>query len=171
AIGLTWPSLAGIRIGPEIPGSKKDEAVAELEVPASAVAASASARAPAPAEPALAAEAPSNTQQVVVGGGTIVSCQKKGDRVKGSECGSIKLDDELAPKLEQLATCPSALGLEGEMSLAFDIQFDKKEIRVLKGKKNELPSSTINGVLACAADYIEGLKPEAIPHEHERYRV
>jgi hypothetical protein len=170
-IGLVWPVLAGVRVGPDVPGAKKAEEPTPAETSlASSPAVSASASAPKLAQAAPALEG-SNQQKVVVKGGEIDHCYHKRDRMKGAECGVLKVDRTLAPRLEQLAGCASALGLDGEMGLGFDIDFEKKVIKVIKGDKSELPSSTINGIIACTVDYIADVSPDKIPHKYSRYRV
>jgi hypothetical protein len=57
------------------------------------------------------------------------------------------------------------------MGIRFDVDFDKQEIAVRKGDKSEIPSSTVNGIMACVADYIADLSADKIPHKHDKYRV
>jgi len=83
----------------------------------------------------------------------------------------LRIDRVIAPRLQQLTSCPSALGLEGEMAIGFDLNFDKKEISVIKGKKSALPSTTVRGIIACVADYMRDVSPEKIVHKYSRYRV
>jgi hypothetical protein len=171
-LGMAWPTLAGVRIGPQVPGAK-DAAVKSDPAAAGQ-----------PAPPALAASTGtsstliegdddpkrSNEQSVVVGGGTISRCFKGRDALKGEACGKLKVDRVFVPRLKELKRCASAVGLAGEMTLGFDIDFKKKDIHVLKGK-SELPASTVRGIIQCAADYIRDVSAEKIPHKFTRYRV
>jgi hypothetical protein len=170
-IGVAWPSLAGIRIGPDVPGAKKTPPAASQVAPV----ATSAAASPALAKPAVAPDSgpkPTTTQLVVVGGGRITGCHRGRKRIKHTkECGTLKIDRVLAPRLKQLAGCPSALGLAGELELGFDIHFAKKEISVIKGDRGHMPASTVNGILACAADYIRDVNPDKISHKLTRYRV
>lgn len=169
AVGITWPLLAGMRIGPHVPGAKTAEVTAE------APAATQLAPKPSAKVPALAAATPkaniSKEQTVVVGDGTIARCWKKGKRVEPEHCGALRVDRLFVSRLKALKGCPSALGLAGELELGFDIDFDKHEIRVHKGDDNDLPSSTVNGIIACAGDYIADVSADKIPHKFSKYRV
>jgi hypothetical protein len=175
ALGMTWPSLAGIRIGPHVPGGKPaeegDEAAAAdaSSAPALALPALASSAGLEP-EPSGAEPARSKEQTVVVSTGTIQRCQNGKKQMKGSECGKLGADRVLVPSLQELKRCPSALGLTGAMEMGFDIDFDRKQIHVVAGK-GDLPMSTVNGIVACAADYMNDVSAEKIPHEHTRYTV
>lgn len=176
AVGIAWPTVAGMRVGPEVPGAKAvpdDTAIDPLATAAM------SATPPEPptsasASPNAAADGaatPGHRQRVVVGGGTIIHCFEGDTRLKGEACGALAIDPVLAPRLEQLASCPSALGLEGEMALTFDVDFKQKAIRVLKGPGGELPGSTINGVLACGAEAMAEIPLEKVVYKHSKYRV
>jgi len=163
-IGVSWPTLAGMQVGPDLPGAKKSAAP-----PVAAVVS-----APAPnVAPALAKVAPdptvSHQQRVVVGKGAITKCFEKNRKL--DSCGKLRIDRTLVPRLEQLGGCDAALGLDGTLEIAFDFDFRKKEIAVLRGKKSELPASTIRGVFACTSDYISDVELDKIPHKHTRYRV
>ncbi len=173
ALGMAWPTLAGIRIGPNVPGANKPdlEAVVEQTAPPP-LAASASATPSAdstvvegdPASPR------NNQQKVVVGAGTIERCFQGKDALKGEACGTLPIDKVLVPRLEALNRCSAAVGLAGEMTVGFDIDFTKKDIHVLKGK-SELPLSTVQGVIVCIADYIRDVSADKIGHKYTKYRV
>ncbi|MBW2457017.1 MAG: SH3 domain-containing protein [Deltaproteobacteria bacterium] len=168
-IGVAWPTVAGIRVGPDVPGSKtKPVATSQAGVPSPS--AGATSKAPSLAKPAPSA-AVTHKQTVVVSGGEITRCYQRKKKLGPEECGVLRVDRVLAPRLEQLAGCPSALGLQGELVLGFDLNFDKKEISVIRGKKSALPSSTVRGIIACAADYMRDVSPEKIAHKYSRYRV
>jgi hypothetical protein len=173
-LGIAWPIAAGVRIGPELPGGKDAPAV---EAPAPTAA-------PPEAPPALAATAaatavpeaddaaPARGQTVVVSSGTINACyDAKKKRIEAEHCGTVRVDPLVAPHLKQLSSCPSALGLDGELEVAFDIDFDGKEIELQPGKRGTLPGSTVNGIFACIADYIRDVAPDRVEHKHPRYRV
>jgi hypothetical protein len=173
-LGVLWPSLAGIRIGPHVPGGKpsEDGAEAAAEQPAAPEPAVPALAGSTPAEPAPAGEEPARAkeQSVVVSTGTIARCQDGKKQLKGDECGKLGADRVLVPSLQELKRCPSALGLTGAMQMGFDIDFDKKQIHVVAGK-GDLPMTTVNGIVACAADYMRDVSAEKIPHEHARYTV
>jgi hypothetical protein len=165
AVGIAWPKVAGVQIGPNVPGDEKDEAgpaAAETAAPA-APAGSADPEAPPPEA------ARKNEQLVMIGPGAIARCSDKKNK-KIDDCGELLFDPVALPKLKELARCPSALGLEGQLTLGFEINFDKKEVQVVKGKKkSSLPSSTINGILQCAAREFTNLALDEVPHKYPRY--
>lgn len=195
-VGVSWPVLAGKHLGPHVPGAKKDDdepavmALASASNSATAASASsASVELPRGASSAEleAAPLPATKHSVTVDGGSITSCWHGKEKLEGARCGVLKLDRTVVPNLRQLTSCPSALGLTGDLNLSFDIDFEKKAIRVKKGKKSvalpaagehdktargaELPNTTVTGILACVADYVRELQAEKIPHEHGRYLV
>ena len=171
-IGMAWPTVAGIRIGPEVPGAKTGPSTAASAgaTPSTSPLLGASKKAPSLAKPAQSA-APSNKQTVVVSGGEITRCYHRKKKLAPEQCGVLRIDRVIAPRLEQLIGCPSALGLQGEMVIGFDLDFKKKEISVIRGKKSALPSSTVRGIIACAADFMRDVSPEKIAHKYSRYRV
>lgn len=170
AIGVAWPKLAGVRIGPSVPGEGRGDAE-----PAAATTASAVAEPPETAEPAAPPppqDSRKNEQLVVIGPGTVARCSDKKNK-KVDDCGALKFDPVALPKLKELAECPSALGLEGKLSIGFEINFEKKEVQVVKPKKSKtsLPSSTVNGILQCAAQEFSSVSLDAVPHEHAKYSL
>ena len=114
---------------------------------------------------------PFSKQTVVVEGGRITRCYKGSKRLKPEECGTLKVDRVLAPRMKQLDGCPSALGLAGGFELGFDINFVKKEVSVQRGERRGVPATTVNGIIACTADYIRDVDLDKIPHKYSRYRV
>ncbi len=167
-LGIAWPALAGITIGTRVPGAE--------DSPKTAVASSSAKAKPSAApKPALVKVAAAKTQDrkqtVVVGKGLITHCYKGRDRLKGEECGALRVDRVLLPQLQQLSGCPSAMGLAGEVEIRFDVNFKDQQINVSRGKKSEIPGSTLNGVVRCLADYIRDVSPEKIPHKYSRYRI
>jgi hypothetical protein len=176
-VGIAWPRLAGVKIGPSAPDDDRPKESASASPAPSAAPAAAAALVPsgqpaaAPSGPAApGAEAPSNKQLVVIGPGTIARCRDKKNK-KVDECGQLQFDPIALPKLKELATCPSALGLDGKMSIGFEIDFEKKEVQVIKGKKTSLPNSTVNGILQCAAREFSNVSLEDVPHKHRRYTL
>ncbi len=173
AVGILWPRFAGVRVGPSVPGEQ--HAAAEASARASAAQAAASA-APSAAPSATPSSAPSasptaNQELVVVGPAKTTKCYDKKDK-KVEDCEKLAFDAIASQKLKSLASCPSALGLEGKMTIAFEFYFDKKEVKVEKVKKGStFPSSTVTGIVHCAAKEFAGVAIEDIPHKHRRYTM
>ena len=187
-VGIAWPRIAGVRIGPSVPGDLRAqiEATATPSGSAAPHATGAPSGSPAPvgsaaaAAPALAGSAatgaepaavPANQELVVVGAGKITRCFEKKDK-KIEDCEKLLFDPIAVPKLRELAKCPSAMGLEGKMTIGFEINFDKKEVQVAKSKKNAgMPSTTVNGILQCAAREFSNVPLEEVPHKYRRYTL
>lgn len=170
-LGIAWPRLVGVQVGPSVPGDYKPAGEATAAPGAAPSATANAAAAPSPGPSASADAAPAvRKQTVVVGGGTIAKCSdKKGKKL--DDCGKLQFDPVAVPKLKELDGCPSALGLDGKMSIGFDIDFEKKEVHVVKGKKTTVPSSTVQGILQCAAREFASVALEEVPHQHRRYTV
>jgi predicted transcriptional regulator len=135
---VAWPKLAGFHVGPNVPGDLK--AQPDTAVSASAAAAPAAA----PAAPALAGSAASGEtpapaalkQTVVVGPGKIIKCSDKKNK-KISDCGELQLDPVSVPKLESLAECASAVGVSGKLAVGLELDFEKKEVHVVRIRKDK----------------------------------
>jgi uncharacterized Zn ribbon protein len=180
-IGIAWPRIAGVHIGPSVPNDLRAQIEATAAPSGSAAAARASAApsgsaAVPPAVPSAAASAdpaavPANQELVVVGPGKITRCFEKKDK-KIEDCEKLLFDPIAVPKLRELAKCPSALGLEGKMTIGFEVNFDKKEVQVAKTKKvSGIPSTTVNGILQCAAREFSNVALEEVPHKYRRYTL
>jgi len=156
-VGLAWPVLLGKKLGPNVPGNKKDD-------DAAAVTGSAAPKSKAPAADAsgialskgvpnedaspnaeAAPEPTRSKQSIAVDGGKISACWHGKEKLEGESCGTLKLDGSVVPLLRQLGGCPSAVGLTGELGIVFDLSFDRKSkkanIQVRKGRKSAAPAS------------------------------
>lgn len=170
-LGVAWPKAAGVKIGPSVPG--------DLRPTTEATAGPSAAPAAAPAPPSTAAPTavpgaapPENKQTVAVGPGKITRCWDKKSK-KVTDCGELQLDNLAVPKLKDLAVCPSAVGLSGKLTLGIEIDFDKKEVHVVKGKKDKttIPSTTVTGIVQCATKGFANLPLEEVPHKFKHYSV
>lgn len=166
-IGVAWPKLAGVSIGPSVPGDPKPTATPAAASAPPAPPAPASAEQP-EAKPAEAAAI--NEQRVVVGPGKITRCfDQKNKRV--NDCGELQFDPVALPRLKELAQCPAAAGIEGKLPIGFEVNFEKKEVHVVKGKKGTIPPATVSGILQCAAREFSNVSLEEVPHKYRRYSL
>jgi hypothetical protein len=172
-LGIAWPRVAGYKVGPSVPS----DLAAKMEATAapSGSAAAAAATPPSPSGSAaspLASAAGQNQQLVVVGAGKILRCFDKKDK-KVEDCEKLLFDPIAVKKLKELSKCPSAIGLSGKMTVGFEVNFDKKEVQVAKAKKasTTLPSTTVNGILQCAAREFANASLEEVPHKYRRYSL
>jgi hypothetical protein len=169
ALGIAWPKLLGARLGPDVPGgSRPPAAVAEVATPGSASAAPGEAPV-APAGDAADAARPTNKQRALLTSLKVVGCRDKaGKKLDAAQCKPLAAERWVEPRLQELAVCPSVIGLEGVMELELDLDFEKKSIRVNPGEKSSFPNSTVRGVLNCAGEELGQLELEKIPHELPR---
>jgi len=169
-LGIAWPRLAGVQIGPSVPGDYHAADVGSAQ-PSAAAAPPSSGPAPSSdASGAASAEpSPANRESVTIGAGRIVKCSDKGKKV--DECGKLQFDPIALPKLKELEKCPATLGLSGKVGVGFDIDFEKKEVHVTKGKKTSVPASTVQGILQCAARDFANISLEEVPHKFRKYTV
>ena len=175
-VGIAWPRFLGVKVGPDVPGGTTPSPAASDKPNATTTPGTASATVSA-TEPSPKGEGPdeeagvTNKQQVVIGAGEVSACRnKKGE--KQDECGKIAFDAHAKKHLEELARCPSAIGLEGTLSLQVSLNFEKNVVSVDGFKKKaDIPSSTQKGVLNCAGEAFKGLELEGIPHTHLRYSL
>jgi hypothetical protein len=171
AVGILWPKLLGVKIGPGVPGEPHAIAEASARAAAAQAPSASPSMAPSAAPSASAAAAAANSELVVVGASKVNKCFDKKDK-KVEECDKVAFDPIASKKLKELSACPSALGLEGKVLLGFDLKFDKKEIEVVRPKKgNTLPSSTVKGIAECAAKEMQSVALEDVAHKHRRYAL
>ncbi len=172
-IGLLWPWIAGVHIGPSLPGEKGGKPAKSAKVASASSAAPKVTKAVAVSKPAARQPTQTNKQRVVVGEGRIERCYHRKKKLDPEECGRLKVNRVLVPPLKQLASCPSALGLKGEIRAGFELRFGKKkkEIRVLDGKAKGLPRSTVRGIERCIADFMRNVSLEEVTHKYPRYRI
>jgi hypothetical protein len=179
-VGIAWPMLAGRKIGPAVPADLRAQVESSAAPSASAAPRASSAAAPsgsASAGPAASTSAdaeaapPSNQEMVVIGPGKILRCWDKKDK-KLDECEKLLFDPIAVKRLRELAKCPSALGLDGKMNVGFEVDFSKKEVIVKRVKKGtSLPSSTVQGIVQCAAHEFGNVSLEEVPHKHRHYSL
>ena len=165
-IGIAWPRLAGLQLGPTPPeGDKAHEPVASSQpaAPPASVVAAGSGSAPAGPQPVT-------VQTVVVKKTDVLSCRDNENKIK-EQCDRPGLDALLMPRLKNLEKCPSAAGLAGKLSIGFDIDFRRDRVRVLQGKSTTIPQSTVAGIWRCADEEIKGARLAGLQHDNMRYTL
>lgn len=180
-VGVAWPHLAGVRVGPSLPadallpatsasaaGSAGEGSGASPSLDLAARATPGPASAPAPA----ASPAPAVARaSVSVGHGAIFSCRSSSDELlKGADCGTLAgLDGLVTPALRKLADCPSAATANGKLHLTVRVDFGKGSIGAEAGKNSTVADA--DGLVACAKTALADLRPASIAHENQRYGV
>jgi hypothetical protein len=178
-VGVAWPRLAGVRMGPSVPEVATSSSVAAAVSPSDTAPAFPPAAAtppPSTGVPAVAA-APAAAASVAVpatvnvGHGVVFACKTAdGDTLKGGECGSLPgLDSILMPRLRKLADCPEAAGASGKLHLVVHVDFPRGGVGVDLGRGHGVSSP--DALLACAKGDVSGAGLAAVTHENPRYSV
>ena len=176
AIGIAWPRLAGIKVGPNAPEGQSHPPAAALKTGESApsaapMLATASVAAP-PSPPAPPAPvAASNAPNVTFGRGFVLSCKTNdGEALKGAACGSLPGFDALAqPRFKKLAQCPAADAATGKLAVLVTVDFAGNHLGVDAGKTTTVASP--DGLYACLRTAFQGAGLGGIDHENARYTL
>jgi hypothetical protein len=170
-VGIAWPRVMGVRLGPSVPSDVASVAAAASGAPSEASSGLATAPPSAPAVAAVPAAPTSAPPAVTVGHGVVFACKTSdGDSLKGSECGSLPgLDSLVMPRLRNLADCPEAASVTGKMHFVARIDFGHAAVAMELGRGQTVPSP--DALLACAKTDITGLSLAGITHDNPRYSV
>jgi hypothetical protein len=175
AVGVAWPRLAGVRLGPSVPDSPSASVAAHEPSAPSTAAPSASPSAPgavvAAPPPANSPAPPPVTLAVTPSHGSVFACKTdSGESLKGSECGSLAgLDGVLLPRLRKLAECPAAAGVTGTLRLVAHVDFEHGVSIDFGRNHGGMPSA--DPLLACAKADVAGANVTHLTHDHPRYSV
>ena len=180
AIGVAWPRLAGVKLGPNAPGESAPASSAPARVvdaptnvPVSIGSAPASAQAPMASAPPPIPAAPSGPPSIVVARGAVISCKTEdGEALKGvSACGAVSGFDSFAqPRIRRLSGCSAADGATGKLSATFYVDFTSNRVSVDIGKSSTVPN--VESIGACLKQQFAGLTTlGAVEHTHPRYTV
>lgn len=184
-IGIAWPRLMGIRLGPAAPGGVASAG------PASASGSAHAGRAPDAPPASVAAKAPVVTTKTTIGSsatpaaapaplgvptvtvrkGAVLSCKTtSGETKKGTDCGPVPGIDQLVqPRLRKISSCDGAEGQTGKLSFVVNVDFHAGRFSYDVGKSSTLPK--IDALASCLKTTFHGTSTAAIPHEHPRYTV
>jgi hypothetical protein len=167
-LGMAWPRLTSTRIAPHPPGEGAASAAAVASVAPNAAVAEPPSAAPKP--PALAASAAPSAERIAVGHGVILSCRDQGEETV-EDCGSLEFDPVAVPRIKALAQCSAGAGAAGKLSIGFDVDFRRKEVRVMNGKSTTLPKDKADALVKCADTAFDKVSLAEIPHKHRRYLI
>ena len=185
-IGVAWPRLAGVRMGPSVPDSPAASASESEPTPPTGGAASRPAVAPAvpvalpspvaPGSPGSSAQSPSAASvaspasvRASVAHGAIFSCKTAaGESLKGTDCGTVPgLDGVVLPRLRKLGDCPDAAA--GKVHLVVRADFARDALTVELGHDHGAPGAA--GLLTCAKGALASASLDGIAHDNPRYSV
>lgn len=180
-VGIAWPRIVGVRLGPSAPGEAASAAAASGAPPTrapEAPPASVGARPPGPAASnvapsavASAPAAPAAPPQLHIGKGSIIGCKTDdGDNRKGRDCGTVgSLDLVVLPRIKKLTSCAGAEGQSGKLSVVVTADFATGRFTHDVGKSSTV--GNLEAIGACLKTNLTGVSVSGIPHEHPRYTV
>ncbi len=168
AVGVAWPKIAGVRLGPTAP-AEAISAVAAASRAAEA-AASASAALIVPAPPASTAAAPAAVT-ITVSRGAILSCKTEdGESLKGKDCGGLAgLDPLVQTRLKRLAQAPVASDNPGKLNVVLGLDFANNRISVESGKSSTVKD--VDSLKAFVAGEVKSMSLKPVDHNNARYSV
>lgn len=173
AIGVAWPRLAGLKLGPNAPdpGTHVSAAAKSSDPAGSNVPTLATAPIAPPALSATAAPPSLNAPTVTFGHGFVLSCKNRdGETLKGNACGVVGGFEGLAqPRLKKLAQCPAAEGVSGKLALVFTVDFSTNHLGVDPGKATTIAGA--DGLVSCVRTAFQGAALGGIEHENTRYAI
>jgi len=184
-VGIAWPRVMGVRLGPGAPGEAAAAAAAASasgsaqhagrapEAPPASVTKAATGTTPAAqassAPPATAAAVPPS---ITVPKGLVISCKTTdGETKKGNkDCGAVPgVDGLVMPRVRKIATCSGVEGQTGKLSLIVNADFASGRFWYEVGKSSTLQN--MDAVTSCLKTSFHGVSTTATPHEHARYTV
>jgi Bacterial SH3 domain len=176
AVGVAWPRIAGVRLGPSAPGDAPSAATSSAPAPRASEPTAATAPAvlaTAPTAPASGSAAPaSGPPHVVVSRGAIVACKSDdGEALKGGACGQLAgIDNLVQPRMRRLKDCSAAEGATGKLAVTFGVDFANNRLDVSVGKTtSSVPN--LESIAGCVKHEFGGISLGAMDHDHPRYTV
>jgi hypothetical protein len=179
-VGIAWPRIVGVRLGPSAPSSSSSATSSVAPVPVASEAPPASvpakptavASAPPSAASSVAAAASGGPPQVSVPKGAIITCKTDdGDTKKGKECGSAAAIDALVlPRLKKLANCAASEGQTGKLSFVVTGDFTSGRLAWDIGKSSTV--GNLDGMKTCLQTDFKGVSlASSAAHENPKYTV
>ncbi len=179
-VGVAWPRLVGLQLGPKPPETAQSAASAASSGAPAADAAHSASAAPGPVSASVQATASASASAnrdeaqapvISIGHGNVLSCKTTdGEGKKGKECGAVAgLDPLVVARAKRLSSCQAVLGKTGRLSTLVTLDFAAGKAFVEAGR-----SSTVEGadaISACLKKDMQGLAIATLDHEHPRYVV
>jgi hypothetical protein len=179
AVGVAWPHLAGVRIGPSAPADAAGSVAAASRAPDAPSGVPALGSAPAAlsmtaATPSASASAPPAALPpvVTVSRGQVNSCKNEaGDSLKGKECGGLAgLDPIVQARLKHVAQVPGAAGNLGKLSVTLNLDFTQNRVSYVDvGKASTVKDTEPFKTFLAGEMKSMSLKP--VDHENPKYSV
>ncbi len=169
AIGAIWPMWADFKLVPSAP-TPASPAPGLGGEPVASSAAPTPPPPPAQPTPATSPDAPP-VAGPVIGELSVTSCRdQRGRRVE--RCDKIDFDRVARTRLGTLAACEGAAGLNGVLSLGFEVDFDKNRlVRIASGKSTTLEEGDAESLIECATKAFADVNLEGLEHEQSFYNL
>ncbi len=183
-IGVAWPRVMGVKLGPNAPGEAAAAAAASASASAKAAGrapeappGSVSSKIAAPTGAGTPSAAPSaaptisGPPQINVQKGAVIACKTTdGESKKGKECGGLAgLDNVVPPHLRKLQTCSAAEGQTGKLTFIATASFPSGGLSWDVGKSSTV--GNLEGIQSCLKTHFSGVTASGVAHEHSRYTV
>jgi hypothetical protein len=173
-IGVAWPRLAGISLGPNPPADAVRLPAATATSPSApgrtgAVPTTDTSGKSVPLMNTVGVPGLVNEQTVVVSQVEVSRCRD----LKGKtapQCDAIAVDPLFVPRLKELTKCPSAIGLAGKVAVGVELDFKAKTLKVQRAKA-KLPRTTLDGLTRCVEQKLSGISLDDLTHEQARYSL
>jgi hypothetical protein len=184
AVGVTWPRLLGVRVGPHLPQVSSDTSIAAAEPDrfarpgAPALQPTTTPEMPggsAHGEPASIVAPPTSSAvatgpavSISVGRGIVTACRTAdGESLRGADCGrTSSLDRVVAKNLQKLAECPALTDKPDKIRLVVRADFGRGAMAVSARK-----DAASEALVACAKSALEGVSLEGVAHVNPRVTV
>ncbi len=183
-VGIAWPKLTGVKLGPNAPNESAAAAAATAAMRAPE-AATASLVPVASGKPAVGAQAPGGASAnptrdaapstgvaVTVARGAVISCKTDaGENLKGTkDCGPSGFDIVAQPRLKNLGQCTAATQAAGaKLSAVFTVDYGSGRMDMNVGKSSTVKDP--DAFLACMRTEFNGVVLKGLSHAHPRYVV
>jgi hypothetical protein len=164
-VGLAWPSLAGLRLVPEVPvRAQPSSAPAE----------------PSPAQHRASEAVPVAKTEPLLAGGELqasvsvkdsltVACRDASDK-KLAKCDKPGFDETAEPRLKALLACEAVRNASGTLSIGFELDFVSEKIsRIVHGKSTTFNDTVTKGLLECARREFMSATLRGVKHTHPNY--
>ncbi len=182
-VGIAWPRVAGVKLGPSAPGESERALAAASAAPPSAnlaaPAGSAKSASIASSMPSVAGSAAAAASavalaappDVTVARGILLNCKTSdGESQKGADCGKAPNFDVVAQnRLQHLAQCSAAAGVVGKLSAVFSLDFGSGRIAIDIGKSSTITNQDSIG--SCLKTEFLGVNIAGLTHEHPKYTM
>jgi hypothetical protein len=179
AVGIAWPKIAGVRLGPSAPGEATTASATALvdnakhaDTSASAAPAVMASSAPSASVATVAAPVISGPPVISVARGSIMSCKTAdGATLKGATaCGGLTGFDAIAmPRIRRLGNCAGADGQTGKLSVLMFVDFNANKVGIDIGKSSTLQN--LDTLAGCLRSSMQSVSLGAIDHDNARYTV